>query len=213
MRLGSEDSAKAQVIAVTGDPDVMAWIRVVLERSARYAVQKDVATAEDAVTAVTNERPSAVVWDNRVGGLLQLDEVRRASPRPTPVVILVNIEVDAFVAAAAARGVSAFLLSENIRGHLIPALDGALGGVTWVGPGLQSQLRLTARIAGPGRLSSRDIALLEAELDNRPVKQIAKDFGYSVQGIHYRRQAIARKLNIPNNSPSRIKALFEAWRE
>ena len=175
-------------------------------------------SAEAALAALPQERPSVVVMDINMPGMSGIECVRRLKPQlpATQFVMLTVYEDPDHIFKALSSGASGYMLKRTPRAELLTAIKDVYAGGSPMSSNIarkivQSFQRFTPSPAEPDNLSPREREVLELLARGYLYKEIAEALHISVPTVntHIRRiyeklhvrsrsQAVARFTHIPN---------------
>ena len=175
-------------------------------------------SAEAALAALPQEKPSVVVMDINMPGMSGIECVRRLKPQlpATQFVMLTVYEDPDHIFKALSSGASGYMLKRTPRAELLTAIKDVYAGGSPMSSNIarkivQSFQRFTPSPAEPDNLSPREREVLELLARGYLYKEIAEALHISVPTVntHIRRiyeklhvrsrsQAVARFTHIPN---------------
>ncbi len=181
--------------------------RKLLESETDIAIVGEAQTGRQAVALVKELQPAVVVMDIAMpllNGLEATRQIRQAIP-DTRVLILSAHSDDAYVEQAIANGATGFLLKQASSHELSQTIRKINAGETVYSPAIAKRIRRQEQEslertgqskAGPGRLSSREVEVLQLIAEGGANKQIAADLDISVKTVEKHRDHLMRKLDI-----------------
>lgn len=204
-------------VVIADDQEIVrSGLRLILERHGIDVVGE----AGDGVTAasvIRSTRPDVALVDIEMPKLTGIDVARAVAgprvPDPIPVIIVTTFDIDAYVDAAFAAGVSGFILKDSGPALLVEAIRAAANGEALVSPAIT--LRLLRRIAReqPGKpaehpLSVREVDIARAVASGRTNNEIAAMLFISLSTVKGHVASIQTKLGLRN----RVELAVWAWR-
>jgi DNA-binding NarL/FixJ family response regulator len=182
-------------------------LRKLLEAETDLEVVGEAASARQAVAWTKTLHPAVVVMDIAMpllNGLEATRQIRKSFPS-IHVVILSAHSADAYVEQAAAVGARGFLLKQTSAHVLATAIREVDRGSTFFCPAIARSPRGDDRKASNrggiakkhgGRLSSREVEVLQLIAEGQANKQVAAELGISFKTVEKHRQNLMVKLNI-----------------
>jgi DNA-binding NarL/FixJ family response regulator len=182
-------------------------LRKLLESESDIDIVGEAQTGRQAVALAKTLRPAVVLMDIAMpllNGLEATRQIRQAVPE-IRVLILSAYSDDAYVEQAIAFGAAGFLLKHASSRELSRAIRRAHQGKTVFSPIIakrlqrQQQESLDSRglsKADTGRLSSREMEVLQRIAEGGANKQIAADLGISIKTVEKHRDHLMKKLDI-----------------
>ncbi len=181
--------------------------RKLLESETDIAIVGEAQTGRQAVALVKELHPAVVVMDIAMpllNGLEATRQIRQAIP-DTRVLILSAHSDDAYVEQAITNGATGFLLKQASSHELSQTIRKINAGETVYSPSIAKRLRRQQQESlertgqpktGLGRLSSREVEVLQLIAEGDANKKIAADLGISVKTVEKHRDHLMRKLDI-----------------
>jgi DNA-binding NarL/FixJ family response regulator len=186
--------------------DDHAFYREGLVRSLRESgieVVGEVPDGEAAIRAATEMAPDVVIMDLKMPGLSGLDATRRLTTEaPASRVLVLSVSAqEADAADAILAGASGYVLKDGPVEELIAGIYAVAAGQTVVSPRIAKALLQRVRDAeglgtGPaaGRLSSREVEVLELLADGKPDHEIAETLTISADAVRNLISSVVMKL-------------------
>jgi DNA-binding NarL/FixJ family response regulator len=182
-------------------------LRKLLEAESDIKVAGEAATGRQAVALTRKLRPAVVVMDIAMPLLNGLEAARQIlkSIPATRVLILSAHSDDAYVEQALALGVAGYLIKQTSANVLSQAIREVESGRTFLSPAIARRLQQRNHPSPPsagqlkrpsGRLSSREIEVLQRIAEGQANKQIAAGLGISIKTVEKHRQRLMGKLGI-----------------
>lgn len=181
--------------------------RKLLESETDIVIVGEAQTGRQAVAMAKELRPAVVLMDIAMpllNGLEAARQIHQAMPE-TRVLMLSAHSDDAYVEQAIANGATGFLLKQASSHELSSTIRKIHAGETVYSPSIAKRLRRQEQEslestgqskAGPGRLSSREVEVLQLIAEGDANKKIATDLGISVKTVEKHRDHLMRKLDI-----------------
>lgn len=179
-------------------------LRKLLEAESDIEVIGEAQTGREAVDLAKKLQPTVVVMDIAMpllNGLEATRQILKTMPE-TKVFILSAHSDDAYVERATAVGAVGFLLKQSSSTELAKAIREVQKGNRSFSPAVakrmnrQSTSNRRNQGKGIGRLSSRELEVLQLIAEGRPNKQVADELGISIKTVDNHRQNLMAKLDI-----------------
>jgi DNA-binding NarL/FixJ family response regulator len=186
---------------------VRAGFRKLLELEDDFEVVGEAEDGRQAVAMVKKLHPAVVVMDIAMpvlNGLEATRQILKAVPS-TRILILTAHNDDAYVKSATESGAVGFLLKQASARVLSEGIREVNKGHTFFGPFIAKLLpereRKSLDRAGrskprKGRLTSREMEVLQLIAEGKANKQIAAELGIGMKTVERHREHIMEKLNI-----------------
>ncbi|MDT8307145.1 MAG: response regulator transcription factor [Anaerolineae bacterium] len=177
----------------------------------------EVGTAEEALAAVEEHQPDAVVMDIRLPGESGIDACRQIHDRwpETRVIMLTSYADDDLIFSALQAGASGYVLKQIGNRSLIDALDAVRRGEAMLDPSVTQRVIDRVRAQESDRqaaafrdLSARELQVLAEVAEGKSNNEIADTLGLAEKTVRNHVSAILAKLNLSN----RIEAATYAVR-
>jgi DNA-binding NarL/FixJ family response regulator len=203
----SQRALKSEILLVDDHP----LIRDAITRL--IATQPDLACAgvadntSDAKRLVEQSAPDLIILDLRLKNGNALDLIKTLRLEHTDVKVLVFSQYDelSFAERALRAGASGYLMKENGADELLRAMRKVLSGdiyyservgATLVRQSLEHKPEPSAN--GVGRLSDRELQVLQLISASYSTRQIAQELNLSIKTVESHRENIKSKLNLQN---------------
>ncbi|MBO3277691.1 response regulator [Pseudomonas schmalbachii] len=198
-----------RVVLADDHPIVLAGVREVIERDARFVVVGEARNSSELVQLCTDVRPDIVITDyNMPGdraygdGIKLIDYLRRHFP-DTRILILTMLSNNLILSSLYDLGVSGVILKNGDLNEILVALAALSQGRTYRGPGMQSGSSVAtnrddigARIAS---LSVKEFEVLRHFVSGMTVGEIAEHLKRSVKTVSAQKIAAMRKLDVDSD--------------
>lgn len=183
-----------------------------LEAESGFEVVGEVSEGRDAVHAVQELRPEAVVMDIAMPGLNGIEATRQITARPgAPRVIILSMYADVeHIVHALQAGASGYVRKQDADTELVKALLTGSPSTPFLTPMVDRELveehlrRARAAASKEGKayepLTPREREVLQLVAEGKPNKQIAKRLSIAVRTVEAHRASIMRKLNLADQA-------------
>ena len=184
-------------------------LQTLIEKSGTCRVIDSQGSLAKGVAAIERLAPDLVVCDMSMDDSKGLNTVRAVvkAQSPRPVLLLSMHDEMIYAEQTLALGAKGYLMKENAYEQLMQAINSTLAGNVWVSADVNNYLlnRLLRRnknsnAAGPavqvGRLSQRELEVLEKIGAGKTTKQIADDLDLSPRTVDIHRASIKKKLEL-----------------
>ena len=187
-------------------------LQTLIEKSGTCRVIDSQSNLANGVAAIERLAPDLVVCDMSMDDSKGLNTVRAVvkAQSPRPVLLLSMHDEMIYAEQTLALGAKGYLMKENAYEHLMQAINTTLAGNVWVSAVVNTYLlnRLMRRnknlnAAWPavqvGRLSQRELEVLEKIGAGKTTKQIAHDLDLSPRTVDIHRASIKKKLELKSS--------------
>ena len=187
-------------------------LQTLIEKSGTCRVIDSQGNLANGVAAIERLAPDLVVCDMSMDDSKGLNTVRAVvkAQSPRPVLLLSMHDEMIYAEQTLAMGAKGYLMKENAYEHLMQAINTTLAGNVWVSAVVNTYLlnRLMRRnknlnAAWPavqvGRLSQRELEVLEKIGAGKTTKQIAHDLDLSPRTVDIHRASIKKKLELKSS--------------
>lgn len=184
-------------------------LQTLIDKSGTCRVVDSQGSLATGVVAIKRLAPDLVVCDMSMDDSKGLNTVREVvkAQSPRPVLLLSMHDEMIYAEQTLALGAKGYLMKENAHELLMQAIDTILAGNVWVSADVNTYLlnRLTPRDRSPnavqpavevGRLSQRELEVLEKIGAAKTTKQIAHDLNLSPRTVDVHRANIKKKLDL-----------------
>ncbi len=200
-------SKKITVLLAEDHAIVRQGLRTLLETEGRCAVVGQAQTGREAVELTATLRPDIVLMDIAMPVLNGLEATRQilAANPAAKVLILSAHSDDEYIERLTAAGVVGFLEKQTSAEILTQAIHEVAAGKSFFSPAIAKRMadgrnRSRDRDGLPrphgGRLTSREMEVLQLVAEGRANKQVAATLGISIKTVEKHRQHLMDKLNI-----------------
>ena len=195
-------------IAVVGAwPLLRRGIIDLISRDLGYRVCTEATNPGQALNAVNDEGPDAVVLDLSMDGLSGLEVLRsmhQSSPR-VPILVVAPYRSGALAARVLQAGATGYVTQHDTAEDVARAIETVLEGARYVPEELKSTMvdHLLQGRAGAdpaADLSDRELEVFHLLGRGRSSSRIAKSLGISEKTVHTHRESIKRKLGLESAS-------------
>lgn len=177
----------------------------------------EVGSAEEAIAAVAQHQPDAVIMDIRLPGQSGIDATRqiRAQWPETRVIMLTSYADDDLIFSALQAGASGYVLKQIGNRSLIDALDAVRRGEALLDPSVTQRVidrvreqEVDRQAAAFRELSARELQVLAEVAKGKSNAEIGDEMGLAEKTVRNHVSAILAKLGLTN----RIEAATYAVR-
>jgi DNA-binding NarL/FixJ family response regulator len=200
---------RRRVLIVDDHPIVRHGLRRMIEAEHDLTVCGEVENAADARRAIRELEPDVAIIDLSLerGDGLELVRDAHAQHPSLPMLVLSMHDEAIYGERLLAVGAMGYIMKQAAADQLLVALRRVLGGERYLSEALMQ--RATERGEGAtgaergdpvGRLSNREVQVLNLIGRGMSSRQVAEDLGLSVKTIETHRLTIKRKLNLATNS-------------
>ena len=197
-------------ILLIDDHEIIRYgLQTLIDKSGTCRVVDSQGSLATGVVAIKRLAPDLVVCDMSMDDSKGLNTVREVvkAQSPRPVLLLSMHDEMIYAEQTLALGAKGYLMKENAHELLMQAIDTILAGNVWVSADVNTYLlnRLTPRDRSPnavqpavevGRLSQRELEVLEKIGAAKTTKQIAHDLNLSPRTVDVHRANIKKKLDL-----------------
>ena len=214
-----KSSPAIRVLIVDDHPVVRMGLRVITEVDPEIIVTGEAASAAEAILAVRQHRPDAVLLDVRLPDRSGLDVCREIKSQPSAprVLFLTSFADNTLVLAAMQAGGDGYLLKDNEPRDIVAAIRTVLGGSRMFDPivarAVDRELKsvLPKQPTNPlGELSEQEHRVIAAVADGKTDKEIAAALGLQPKTVRNYLGRAFEKLGV--NSRTQAAVLFDRHR-
>lgn len=196
-----------RVLIVDDHPIVRQGLRRMIDHEADLTVCGEAQNEREARTAVRELKPDVVIVDISLGQGDGLELVRNVhAHHPDLAMLVLSMHEESIYAerllAAGARG---YIMKQAASDQLLTALRQVLDGGTYLSAAMAANLGQGGSApdspADPiGRLSNRELQVLNLIGRGQSSREAADALGLSVKTVETHRQSLKRKLNLASNA-------------
>jgi two-component system, NarL family, response regulator NreC len=199
--MGAEDDGLITIVVADDHGVVRAGLRLLLEAADGLHVVGEAGDAESALRSVLGHKPSVLVLDlNMPGVVSSLEVIPRVGvvSAGTRVVVLTMQEDPVFAREALRAGAAGYVLKEAADSELVEAVRRAAAGGTYLNPRLGAALATAAvgPAAAPDDLTVREVEILRLVALGHTNAEIAGQLFLSVRTVESHRARIGQKLGL-----------------
>lgn len=196
---------RRRVLLVDDHPIVRHGLKRMMDTEPDIEVCGEAASEAQARQAIRELQPDIVIVDLALqeGDGLELVRSVHAHHPDLPMLVLSMYDETIYAERLLAEGASGYIMKQAAADQLLNALRAVLRGERYVSEQLAQSLRVRDRGEGSdpvGRLSNRELQVLNLVGRGVSSRDIAAELGLSVKTIESHRQSIKRKLNLATNS-------------
>lgn len=186
-----------------------AGLKTLLEQNGTYSVVGSAASQEEALQICRTDAPELALIDFSVpqlNGVATILRIRREHPK-VRVIILSSVDREDLVISALRSGASAFVLKQVSGSDLLEIVDLVSKGGSYLSLDLWQQLlqreeshktALDERTPGLGKLTQRELEVLQLVATGQCSKDVATTLGLTIQTARSYRKTMMNKLGINN---------------
>ncbi len=198
-------AVKRRVLVIDDHPLVREWLSHLINQQPDLLVCAEASTARDAMCALADSQPDAVVLDISLqdgSGLDLIKDFKRTNPHL--VVLVLSMHDEALYAERALRaGAKGYIMKRESTTKIIEALRRTLDGRFYTSEAITETItaRFAARQTEPKgspieRLSDRELLVFNLLADGAGTRQIAENLKLSVKTVQAYYARIKAKLNL-----------------
>lgn len=205
-----------KVLVVDDHPMTRAGIVQLLERELGLPLCGQAATRAEALRLVADNSPHLATVDLSLpgGGLELVKDIHTLSPK-TIILVISMLDERVYAHRILQAGAAGYVMKEAGAEVLLSALKTVLEGHTYVSPAMQKRfVDAMARARPPaaqpdyGRLTTRELQILEQIGQGKLTKEIATEFNLSSRTIDCHRANIRKKLGLRGSAELLKYAVF-----
>lgn len=188
----------ARIVVIDDHQVLVQGLRLLLERSGRYKVVGEAASATDAVRLIRRVQPDLILLDLSLPGGSGLSVIRRLSAHAAVVVLTMHDDLT-YVRQAVQLGARGYIIKEASSEELLLALDSVLKGDLFIHPRLAAKLLPIPEprsAVGYPRLSKRETQVLKLLCLGYMNREIAAELGVSVRTVETYKNRLMAKLGL-----------------
>lgn len=167
----------------------------------------EAATVEEGLEIIERTRPGLVLLDLQLmdGDGMQLLAELSERPQKPAIIVISRKDEDIYAARAIRAGAHGYVMKEEAPETLLEAIRVVMSGGIFVGrtvvdslatSGTQGSVGAVGRLAG---LSNRELEVFERLGRGYTTKTVAADLGVSVKTVDTHREALKKKLGLPDS--------------
>jgi DNA-binding NarL/FixJ family response regulator len=171
-------------------------------------------TVEDALRAMSRERPDVILVDLGLPGMSGIEGIRIMKERypETPTVVLTVYDDEDEIFDALCAGASGYLLKNTPPARLLESLKEVVGGGAPMSPEVARRVvKLFREIRPPARashnLTPQETELLKLLVEGHNYKTAAAELGITTNTVSFHLRNIYAKLQVHSKSEAVAKAL------
>ncbi|MHA6511948.1 response regulator transcription factor [Tessaracoccus sp. Z1128] len=182
--------------------------RHILEEHDDLEVVGDAETGEAALALIAQLKPDVVVLDIRLPGISGIETARRVRDQhPGVRVLMVSAyDDDEYVRGSFEAGAVGYLSKSAPGRELVEAVRAVAAGATVLRSALLRPL-LTRDQVQPGRLTARELAVLQLLAEGLHNKQVAMRLGISARTVERHCDSIYVKLGVGSRTEAVVRAI------
>lgn len=206
--VGFMEPVSIRVLVVDDHPLHREGTRHILDDYDDLEVVGDAESGEAALALINRLAPDVVLLDIRLPGINGIETVRRVRDHhPAVRVLMVTAyDDDEYVRGAFEAGAAGYLVKSAPARELVEAVRAVAAGATVLGPALLRPL-LTPDEVRPGRLTDRELAVLQLLAQGLHNKQVATRLGISARTVERHCDSIYAKLGVGSRTEAVVRAI------
>jgi DNA-binding NarL/FixJ family response regulator len=202
-------SAKARVLIVDDHPLVRLALADLVNREPDLVCCGEAGTPDEALKAMAERRPDAVVLDLRLKHADGLDLIKtlQAQFPAVPLLVVSQLDESLYAGRALRSGARGYLMKEQAITEVLNGLRTVLSGEIYLSPALTLHMLRDifkgkpAEDAQPSNsLSNRELHVLQLLGAGKRTRDIASALHLSVKTIDSHREHLKHKLRLPDSS-------------
>jgi two-component system NarL family response regulator len=191
-----------RVMIVDDHPVVHEGVAAALSRTDDIRLVHGVETVSAGLAALRDARPDVVLLDVRIhgdDGVSAVGTLLAASPG-VRILMFSAYDVDAYVIGALRAGARGYALKGAPGAELVAAIRKVHAGESYVSPALSSKLADQMQPRSRGRLTGRELTVLQLMAAGLPNRAIAESLDISERTVKFHVTAILNKLGADNRT-------------
>ena len=201
-----QESRSIRVLIADDHPVVRTGLTSMLNAQQNVDVIGAVSTGQDALLAVSEQRPDVLLLDLRMPGMDGIETLRALRPlqSPTRVIILSSFEADEDIYRAVQEGAMGYLLKDTSKAQMLEAIAAVHAGKRYIKGQIAS--RLAERMLR-ATLTTRELEILEMIAKGLTNKQIASVLTISDNTVRNHLNSIMEKLEVSDRTEAATTAI------
>lgn len=198
-----------RVVLVDDHPIVRAGIAGMLAQTDGIEVVGEASNGKEALTVIDNVQPDVLLTDLRMpvmDGPTLIRELR-AHGSTLGILVLTTYDTDADILRATEAGASGYLLKDTSLNDLVQAIQATNAGNSWLAPTVAAQVMKSMRGSDSGKLSTRELQVLELVAEGHSNKEIASELHVSPATVKTHLIHVFRKLDVNDRTAAVTVAL------
>lgn len=198
-----------RVVLVDDHAIVRTGIAGMLARTDGIEVVGEASNGHEALEVIRNSSPGILLVDLRMpvmDGPSLIQELRRQG-NDIPILVLTTYDTDADILRATEVGANGYLLKDTTLADLVQAIRATHAGDSWLAPTVATQVMKSLRGADSGKLSSRELQVLQLVAEGFSNKEIAAELHVSAATVKTHLIHVFRKLEVNDRTAAVTTAL------
>lgn len=198
-----------RVVLVDDHPIVRTGIAGMLAQTDGIDVVGEASNGEEALAVIDNVQPDVLLTDLRMPGMDGPTLIRelRAQGSTLGILVLTTYDTDADILRATEAGASGYLLKDTSLNDLVQAIRATNAGDSWLAPTVAAQVMKSLRRSDSGKLSSRELQVLQLVAEGHSNKEIASELHVSPATVKTHLIHVFRKLDVNDRTAAVTVAL------
>lgn len=198
-----------RVVLVDDHPIVRAGIAGMLAQTEGIEVVGEASNGEEALSIILNTSPDVLLVDLRMPLMDGPALIRHLRDKGNNIGILVltTYDTDADILRATEAGANGYLLKDTSLRDLVQAIHATHAGDSWLAPTVAAQVMRTLRGSDAGKLSSRELHVLQHVAEGLSNKEIAAELNVSPATVKTHLIHVFRKLDVNDRTAAVTVAL------
>jgi DNA-binding NarL/FixJ family response regulator len=210
------ETQKSRVLIVDDHPLFREGLRQMIERYSDLIVCGEAPDAEQAMKALTEQKPDLVLVDISLGGTNGLDLIKliKEQNEELPVLVISMHDESLYAERSLRAGAMGYVMKHEPAATVRAAITKVLGGEIYLSEKM-SALMLAKLMRGKGdhpvspleTLSDRELEVFQMLGEGKGTRQIADELSLTIPTINSFRRRIMEKLHLKNSTEVMLHAI------